>query len=84
LFDFRFNRFAATGLIRLVYLAGTVLIALGYLIGMITVFSFSAGLGLLAAVIGGATALFSLALLRATLEFYYAVIRMSEEIHHRP
>ena len=84
LFDFRFDRFAATGLIRLVYIAGTALLTLGYLAAVITAFSLDSGFGMITMFGGAAGALFGLAALRVTLEFYYALIRMSDEIHNRP
>ena len=34
-------------------------------------------------VVGGVVALFYLIFFRVTLEFFYAVVRMSEDIHHR-
>jgi hypothetical protein len=39
--------------------------------------------GLLTLVFGSVVALFMLALLRVSLEFYFAVVRMSEDVHNR-
>jgi len=83
LFDFSFTSFATPSLIRLLYIVGTVLIGL-YYVGMV-IFSFttSAVAGLIALVFGAVVALFMMALLRVSLEFYFAVVRMSEDIHNR-
>jgi len=83
LFDYSFNNFATPGLIRVLYIVGTVLIALGYLFQVIAGFALSAGYGLILLVVGAIVALFVLAFMRVTLEFYYAVVRMSEDIHNR-
>ncbi|MHA6785514.1 DUF4282 domain-containing protein [Pseudonocardia saturnea] len=84
LFDFSFNSFATPGLIRIIYIIGTVLIVLAWLGYSVTLFSLAgvaAGIGTL--IFGAIFALFSIALLRVSLEFYYAVVRMSEDIHNR-
>jgi hypothetical protein len=84
LFDFSFGSFATPGLIKLLYVVGTVLLGLGWVIAVIAGFTQGvlAGLGVL--VLGGVAVLFYLAFLRVLLEFYYAVVRMSEDIHRRP
>ena len=46
-------------------------------------FSQSAGLGLFILVGGAIGFIVYLALIRMTLEFYLAIVRMSEDIHHR-
>lgn len=84
LFDFTFDSFATPGLIRILYIIGTVLIVLGWLGYVVIGFSAlgaAAGIGIL--IFGAIFALFAIALLRVSLEFYYAVVRMSEDIHHR-
>jgi Domain of unknown function (DUF4282) len=83
LFDFSFTSFATPSLIRLLYIVGTVLIGLYYVGMVIFTFSTSAVAGLLALVFGAVVALFMMALLRVSLEFYFAVVRMSEDIHNR-
>jgi Domain of unknown function (DUF4282) len=83
LFDYSFNSFATPGLIRVLYIIGTVVIALGWLGYSVVAFQFSAVLGLITLVFGAIVALFMLAFLRVSLEFYYAVVRMSEDIHNR-
>ena len=83
LFDFSFNRFATPGLIKLVYIVGTVLLILGWLGYIIVGFTTNAILGLIALVVGAVFVLFAMAMLRMSLEFYFAVVRMSEDIHNR-
>ncbi|GEL16392.1 DUF4282 domain-containing protein [Pseudonocardia asaccharolytica] len=83
LFDFGFNRFATPAVVKVVYIIGTVVLTLAYLAAIVTGFLDSFGLGLLAILGGALVYLFYLTLFRITLEFYYAVVRMSEDIHHR-
>lgn len=83
LFDFSFTSFATFGLIKLLYVVGTVLLVLGWLGFTVAGFANGAGPGLLALVGGAVIVLFYLAFLRVVLEFYYAVVRMSEDIHNR-
>jgi hypothetical protein len=83
LFDFGFNSFATPSVVKILYVIGLVLIALSYVSAVIIGFVGGVGPGLLALIVGAIFALFTLALFRITLEFYYAVVRMSEDIHHR-
>jgi hypothetical protein len=83
LFDYSFNSFATPGLIRVLYIIGTVVIALGWLGYTVVFFQFSAVAGLITLIFGAVVSLFVLAFLRVSLEFYYAVVRMSEDIHNR-
>lgn len=84
LFDFSFASFATPSLIRLLYIVGTVLIGLGYLGYVIAAFStLGSAAGLITLVFGAVVALFMVAMLRLSLEFYFAVVRMSEDIHNR-
>jgi hypothetical protein len=83
LFDFEFNSFATPVVVKILYIVGMVLLGLGYVAALIAGFAQGVGVGL-AFLIGGAIlVLFYLILLRVTLEFYYAVVRMSEDIHKR-
>ena len=84
LFDFSFQSFATPGLIKLLYIVGTVLLALGWVVGVIAGFTQGVLPGLGVLVFGAVAVLFYLAFLRVLLEFYYAVVRMSEDIHKRP
>ena len=83
LFDFSFSSFATPSLIRLLFIVGTVLIGLYYVGMVLFTFSTSAVAGLLTLVFGAIVALFAVAMLRLSLEFYFAVVRMSEDIHNR-
>jgi hypothetical protein len=83
LFDFRFNSFATPAVVKVIYVVGLVLLGLAYIGFVITAFTQSVGYGLLVLILGAIVALFYLTLFRITLEFYYAVVRMSEDIHHR-
>jgi len=80
LFDFGFNTFATPVVIKVLYILGLIAIAVGYVIVVISGFADSPLTGL-AALIGGAVgALFYVIFFRVFLEFYYAVVRMSEDI----
>ena len=80
LFDFSFNSFATPVVIKVLYILGLVAIGLGYVVLVISGFADSPITGL-AILIGGAIgALIYVIFLRITLEFYYAVVRMSEDI----
>jgi hypothetical protein len=81
LFDFSFSSFATPSLIRILFIIGTVLIGLYYVGMVLFTFSTSALAGLLTLVFGAVVALFMIAMLRLSLEFYFAVVRMSEDIH---
>jgi hypothetical protein len=83
LFDYSFNSFATPGLIRVLYIIGTVIIGLGWLGYTIVAFQIAAIAGLITLIFGAIVALFALAFMRVSLEFYYAVVRMSEDIHNR-
>lgn len=80
LFDFGFNSFATPVVIKILYVLGLVVIGLTYVGFVITAFAQSAGYGLLVLVLGGIAALFYVIFFRVFLEFYYAVVRMSEDI----
>ncbi|MDN5747726.1 MAG: DUF4282 domain-containing protein [Pseudonocardia sp.] len=83
LFDFSFTSFATPGLIKLLYVVGAALLVIAWL--GYTVFGFAQGaaLGILFLILGAVVVLFYLAFLRLILEFYFAVVRMSEDIHNR-
>jgi hypothetical protein len=80
LFDFGFNTFATPVVIKVLYILGLVGIALGYVGFVITAFTQSAGYGLIVLLLGAVVALFYVIFFRVFLEFYYAVVRMSEDI----
>jgi hypothetical protein len=83
LFDFGFNHFATPAVVKILYVVGLVLLALAYIGFVIAGFTEGPGPGVLVLILGAILALFYLTLFRITLEFYYAVVRMSEDIHHR-
>lgn len=83
LFDFGFKSFATPAVVKVIYVVGLVLLGLAYIGFVIAAFTQSVGYGLLVLILGAIVALFYLTLFRITLEFYYAVVRMSEDIHHR-
>lgn len=89
LFDFDFNHFVTPKIVKIVYIVGTVVIGLVTLVMVLTSFRhFGGGFGaspivglvqLLGAPVLG---LLYLAFLRMSLELYYAVIRLSEDVLH--
>lgn len=83
LFDFRFTSFVTPTIVKVVYVLVTILIALSYLGFLVS--SLRAGVltFLFVLVAGAVGALVYLALARITLEFMYAIVRMSEDIHQR-
>jgi hypothetical protein len=81
LFDFSFSSFATPSVIKVLYILGTVLLALSWLVYVVIGFSQSAIFGIGILIFGGIFTLVGLIFLRITLEFYYAVVRMSEDIH---
>jgi hypothetical protein len=80
LVDFGFNSFATPVVIKILYVLGLVVIGLGYVGFVVTAFAESPGYGLLVLLVGAVVALFYVIFFRVFLEFYYAVVRMSEDI----
>ena len=80
LFDFGFNTFATPVVIKVLYILGLVGIGLGYVGFVIAAFAQSLGYGLAVLLLGAVVALFYVIFFRVFLEFYYAVVRMSEDI----
>ncbi len=84
LFDFSFTSFVTPKIVKVVYVLATVGLALLYLIFVITGFAGDQPLvGVLVLLLGWIPFLIYLALVRMTLEFYFALVRMSEDIHQR-
>jgi hypothetical protein len=83
LFDFEFNTFATPAVVKILYIVGMVLLGLAYVGFLIAGFTQGVGFGLLALVVGAVVVLFYLILFRVTLEFFYAIVRMSEDIHQK-
>lgn len=89
LFDLSFNHFVTPTIVKIVYLVGLVLIGLFTLVMFFSAFSqFGGGfgkspfLGLVMLVGAPLLGVFYLAFFRMSLELYYAVIRLSEDVHH--
>lgn len=81
LFDLSFTSFATPVVTKVLYVLGLVVIGLGWLGFTLTTFFTSGALpGLMVLLLGGVVALFYLIFLRVTLEFYFAVVRMAEDI----
>lgn len=89
LFDLQFNHFVTPKIVKVVYLVGMVLIGLSVL-GMLPM-----AFGMMASDIPGSgllglpflvaiplIAIIYLAFFRMMLEMYYAVVRLSEDVHH--
>lgn len=84
LFDFSFNTFVTPKIIRVVYVVLTIAIGLGILGFIITALASGEALAIIGALIfGPLIGLIYLALARMTLELYYAVVRLSEDVHER-
>jgi hypothetical protein len=83
LFDFSFNNFVTPLIIRVLYVLGLIGIALSYLWFVVVGFLDSVVLGVVTLLLGLIIAFIYLALWRVLLEFCLAVVRMSDEIHHR-
>lgn len=84
LFDVSFSSFVTPSVVKIAYIISMVIIGIFVLFGVIA--ALTSGDGLLAVfglILAPAVGLFYLVLVRMTLEFYYATIRMSEDIHRR-
>lgn len=83
LFDFGFTSFVTPTIVKVVYILATILIGLGYLILLVSSLRSGAAATIVTLIAGGLGALFYLALVRISLEFMYAIVRMSEDINRR-
>ena len=84
LFDFSFSTFITPKIIKAVYIVVTALIglaAVGFLLS--AVISGEPGIILMALIGVPLAAIVYLALARMTLELYFAVVRLSEDVHER-
>jgi hypothetical protein len=82
LFDFSFEHFVTPSIVKVVYVLATIALALGFVVFLISaLISGSSGLIVLTLILGPVLAVLYLALIRMTLEFYFAIVRMSEDIH---
>jgi hypothetical protein len=81
LFDYSFMTYVTPKVVKIVYIIATVLIALGWLIFLIAAFNYSVWSGILFLLFGWILALVYLALVRITLEFYQAIVSVSEKVN---
>ena len=84
LFDLSFTRFITPMIVKFVYVLMIVVIAIVYLFYAILLFQAgSSSIGVLwLLVIGPIASVLWLAIARMTLEFYLAVVRVSEDVRH--
>ena len=83
LFDFSFKHYVTPKIAKVVYVLWTIALLFMYLILLLSVFNNSSAAGVLVLLFGWIPFLIYLALIRMFLEFTYAVVRMSEDIHQR-
>jgi hypothetical protein len=83
LFDFSFSSFVTPKIVKLVYVLATIAVALFYVVFVISAFAKNAGAGIVVLLVGAVVALVYLAFIRMTLEFYFAIVRMSQDINER-
>lgn len=70
-------------IVKIVYILITIAIAIGLVVWVVAAFFSSVAYGVAALLLGWIPALLYLAFFRMTLEFYYGVVRMSQDINHR-
>lgn len=83
LFDFSFNSFVTPKIVKVVYVLFTIGMALALVVYVIVGFAADPVIGVLVLLLGWIPALLYLAFIRMTLEFYYSVVRMSQDINRR-
>lgn len=83
LFDFSFEHFITPIIVKIVYVLALVGLVLGWLVFLVTGFAQSTGYGIAVLILGPILVILYLAFVRMTLEFYLAIVRMSEDIHQR-
>lgn len=82
LFDFGFNHFVTPKIVKIVYVLGMAAIALGALVLLLSSLASGEPLAILAAIILiPIGAIIYLAFFRMMLEMYYAIVRLSEDVH---
>ncbi|WP_018155974.1 DUF4282 domain-containing protein [Demetria terragena] len=81
LFDFSFRTYITPSIVKVVYILTIAISVLGWLSVSLLMFNNSPVLGMLTMfIIGPLYALFIIVLVRITLEFYSAVIRIAEDV----
>lgn len=83
LFDLSFRHFITPMVVKVVYVLGMIGLVLVWLGFMLSAFSQSTGAGIFVLLFGPLFVILYLCLLRMTLEFYVAIVRMSEDINAR-
>jgi hypothetical protein len=83
LFDFTFEHFITPIIVKIVYVLAFAALVLGWLLFLVTGFSQSAAAGVAVLILGPIGVILYLAFIRMTLEFYLAIVRMSEDVHTR-
>ena len=83
LFDFSFSTFITPKIVKFAYAISVGALGLLWVFMVIGGFADNAASGLLALIIGPVLILLYLVFIRMTLEFYVAIVRMSEDIHQR-
>jgi hypothetical protein len=83
LFDFQFESFATPKIVKFVYALTMIIVGLWFVGAVIAGFAAGAGYGILFLIFGAIGAVVFLAFIRMTLEIYYSIVRMSEDVHRR-
>ncbi len=83
LFDFSFESFVTPRIVKIVYVLATVAIGLLLLVMVVAGLAQGSVAGILMALLAPVVAVLYLAVIRMTLEFYFAIVRMSEDIHRQ-
>jgi hypothetical protein len=83
LFDFKFEHFITPMIVKFVYVLVMVALVIGWLVFLVAGFADSVTSGVFALVVGPILLVLYLAFIRMTLEFYLAIVRMSQDIHTR-
>jgi len=78
LFDLSFSEFVTVKLIKFIYVLLLVLIAIGYVVGVITGFADSAGQGLLMLILGVVGAFIAVIFARVYMEILIVLFRIAE------
>lgn len=78
LFDLSFSEFITTSVVRFLYVLLLIVIAIGYLVAIITGFANSFGRGLLMIVVGAVGALLYILFARIWMEILIVVFRIAE------
>lgn len=78
IFDVAFTKFITPTVVKVVYIILMVLLALGYVVGVISAFASDAAAGVLVLILGPVLVFLYLLLIRVSLEALVAVVRTAE------